>query len=325
MRLLLKKCLATLIAALAPVAIGRGPVFAKDGQCAARVETEGASLRDYRAIFQSCANEAGETRLATRRMTMDGVALLLTVDPSSLSTRIERSQCWRCADADDASESGTRFIAALRLPAKEGTPKVLENAGLTHGQGAGSYLTGDLCPSRQPLDRAFLVALSEKDPGAPIALSVSGLWIIHHAADWEWLKKQAESGRLTISWVNHSFRHPYVKGVSDAKTYLLTPGVDMDEEIFETEKLMVSKGVTPSVFFRFPGLVSDAALMEKLRSLHLIALGSDSWLALGPLPRPGSIILVHPNGNEEIGLKIFSRLDAQGKIPKPFRPINEAP
>jgi hypothetical protein len=317
---------AAVVFAITMATLGPAPARAGDDQCAAPVSTEGASLTDYRPIFQSCKNEAGKKRLATRGMRVNGTALLLTVDPASLSTRIERAQCWSCVDATDAQESGTRFIAALSpAPKDAATPQVLENAGLIHGQGGGSYLTGDLCPSRRPLDRAFLEALSEKEPGAPIALAVSGLWIRRHGEDFEWLKRKAASGALAIDWVNHSFRHPYVRGRPDGQTYLLTPGVDMDAEIFETEKLMISGGVTPSAFFRFPGLVSDPTLMEKLRERHLIALGADSWLALGPLPRPGSIILVHPNGNEEAGLKIFSRLDAQGKIPKPFRPISEAP
>ncbi len=314
-----------LLAIAALVAIAPDASHGEEANCAG-MKTEGSRLRDYRPVFQSCTNEAGQRRLATRRMTTDDATLLLTVDPETLATRIERAQCWRCADASDADEIQTRFIRALQPPPQNGgTPKALENAGLVHGKGAGSFVTGDLCPSRKPLDRSFLETLDKEGHGTPIALAVSGLWIVHHGADWEWLKKRAESGVLDITWVNHSYRHPYVKSRPDAQTYLLTPGIDMDKEIFDTEKLMIVRGVTPSVFFRFPGLVSDPALMETLRSRHLIALGADSWLALGLLPRPGSIVLVHPNGNEEIGLKLFSRLLAQGKIPKPFRPLDEAP
>jgi hypothetical protein len=320
------KSAAALLAIAAMVAIVPDASHGEEASCARPVKTLGARPQDYRPVFQSCTSETGQRRLATRRMAADHETLLLTVDPETLATRIERAQCWRCADASDAGEAESRFIRALQPPPKEGaTPKALENAGLVHGKGAGSFITGDLCPSRKALDRNFLESLAKEDPGTPIALTVSGLWIVHHGADWEWLKKRAESGALDITWVNHSYRHPYVKGRPDAQTYLLTPGVDMDKEIFDTEKLMIVSGVTPSVFFRFPGLVSDPALMETLRNRHLIALGADSWLALGLLPRPGSIVLLHPNGNEEIGLKLFSRLLAQGKIPKPFRPLDEAP
>ena len=88
--------------------------------------------------------------------------------------------------------------------------------------------------------------------------------------------------------------------------------MDVDREIFETEKLIVAQGETPSVFFRFPGLVADAALLENVRSRHLVALGADFWLALGLRPRPGSIVLVHPNGNEPVGIRLFLRLMQTG-------------
>jgi hypothetical protein len=281
---------------------------------------------DYRAILQSCVNDAGARKLATRRMVLGAEALLLAVDPVSLATSLERARCWRCKDTSDAAEAETRFLRALKKPEPEpATPQVLENVGLLHGKGEGVFVTGDLCPSRRPLDRDFLQLLAKQGPGTPVALSVSGLWMVHHADDLDWLKQMAASGALSIAWVNHSYNHPYVKDRPDAQTYLLTPGVDMDAEIFDTERLMIANGLTPSVFFRFPGLVSDPALMEKLRERHVVALGADSWIALGPRPRPGSIVLVHPNGNEQAGLRIFARLLEQGKMPKPLRPIIEAP
>ncbi len=299
---------------------------AADKSCAEPVATEGASPRDYRPIFQSCVNDAGVRKLATRRMFAGEEALLLAVDPMSLATSLERARCWRCQDTSDAEQTDTRFSRALQKPEPDpSTPKVLENAGLLHGKGEGSFVTGDLCPSRRPLDRDFLDLLAKQGEGTPVALAVSGRWMVNHGADLDWLKRKAASGALNITWINHSYHHPYARDRPDAQTFLLTPGVDMDEEIFDTERLMIANGLTPSVFFRFPGLVSDPALMEKVRERHLVALGADSWLALGSRPRPGSIVLVHPNGNEEIGLRLFSRLLTQGQIPKPLRSINEAP
>ncbi len=147
----------------------------------------------------------------------------------------------------------------------------------------------------------------------------------NHNADFDWLTEQAKSGALEVAWVNHSYRHPYLPGRPDAQNYMLRPATDLDAEIFGTERLLIAKGATPSVFFRFPGLVADAALMEALRRRHLVALGADAWLVLSPAPRAGSIILVHPNGNEAAGLRLFSRLLEQGRLPRPFRPIEEAP
>lgn len=284
----------------------------------------GARVTDYAAIFESCVR-GDESRLVTRRMRVDGEELLLTVDPQSLKTALERAACWRCAATSDAEQAETRFMAAVRPPADPDRPPALVNAGLIHGKGAGAYVTGDLCPSGKPLDRAFIEEVAARGPGTPLTLAVSGGWIAHHGADFAWLQEKRRAGALDIAWANHSYSHPYVPGLRDAQNYLLRPGVDLDAEIFETEKLLIAHGETPSVFFRFPGLVSDAALLEKLKARHLVALGADSWLALGPPPRMGSIVLVHPNGNEPGGLHIFSRLLRSGKMPLPLRPIEAAP
>ncbi len=294
--------------------------------CEAPVSLRGAEIEDYDPIFWRCVNGAGAAQLATRRGRVGEETLLLLVDPETLKTQVGRAACWRCAETSDAQEAGTRFLRAVQGAGKEpDTPKALENMGLTHGQGGGSFLTGDLCPSARPLDRSFLELVGKEGAGAPLALSISGGWIRHHQADLDWLRQKIENGALAVSWVNHSYSHPFVKNRPDAQNFLLTPGVDMDAEILETERLMLMNGLTPSVFFRFPGLVSDASLMQRLRERHLVALGADSWLALGPSPRQGSIILVHPNGNEPVGLKIFARLLGEKKVPKPLRPIEEAP
>lgn len=284
----------------------------------------GARVNGYTPVFESCAR-GHEMRLATRRMAVDGDDLLLTVDPQSLETSLEHAACWRCAATTDAEQAETRFMKAVRPPADPDRPPALVNAGLIHGKGEGAYVTGDLCPSQKPLDRAFIEEVAAQGPGTPLTLAVSGGWIAHHDADFAWLQEKRRSGALDIVWANHSYTHPYVPGLKNGQNYLLRPGVDLDAEIFETEKLLIAHGESPSVFFRFPGLVSDRTLLEKVSERHLVALGADSWLALGPPPRAGSIVLVHPNGNEPGGLQIFSRLLKSERIPKPFRAITEAP
>ncbi len=66
--------------------------------------------------------------------------------------------------------------------------------------------------------------------------------------------------------------------------------------------------------------------MKTLKSHYLLSLiGAVLWLALGLRPRPGSIVLVHPNGNEPAGLRLFWRLLETGAMPLPLRSINDAP
>ena len=61
----------------------------------------------------------------------------------------------------------------------------------------------------------------------------------------------------------------------------------------------------PSVFFRFPGLVSNRVLFGGVAGFGLITLGSDAWLGKKQWPVAGSIILVHANGREPVGIKRF--------------------
>ncbi len=315
------------------------PARAEANDCAAPARVEAPSetslapldrVEDYRSVLKSCRAADGRSRLAIRAMRVDGQDLLLTVDPQRLTSEVVRAACWTCAETDDEAQKSTRFIAAVErqaeAPGKLGAGAVyFDNAGLVHGQGAGSFVTGDLCPSRKPLDRDFLEKLAAAGPHTPVALSISGLWMLRHAEDFHWLREQKRKGALDISFVNHSFRHPYYPDRPDAENYLLAPGFDMDKEIFDVERLLIANGETPSVFFRFPGLISDKALMQTVRRARLIPLGADSWLVFAPPLRPGAIILVHPNGNEPAGLGHFAHLWEKGALPMPFRPINEAP
>jgi hypothetical protein len=294
---------------------------------AARAPASLDRVKDYRPIFRHCANAQGHTQLAIRHMSVDGASLLLTVDPATLATRLEHEQCWTCSDTTDDTQMATRYLRAVHMPGRPvADPATVQiNAGLVHGRGDGAYVTGDLCPSRKPLARAFLASLARSGTRTPVALAITGLWLARHGADFRWLRDQKASGALAITWVNHSFHHPYGPGRPRETNFLLTPGVDIAAEILDTERLLVANGETPSVFFRFPGLVSNAALIEVVHRHHLIVLGADGWLAFGPPLRPGAILLAHPNGNEPQGLARFSKLWKSGKLPQPFRAIDEAP
>jgi hypothetical protein len=286
------------------------------------------TVADYHSILRSCRGAGGAAAIAIRSMTIDGAPLLLLADPQKLSTRIERSACWTCQDASEASLAGTRYLRTVAEAAA--TPGIahrtfLDNAGLIHGAAPGAFVTGDLCPSRAPLDRRFFEKLMTSGPGAPVALSISGLWLLHHADDFHWLMDKQAQGALDIVWTNHSYHHPYAKGRPDDQTFMLTKGLDVDYEILETERLLIANGGVPSAFFRFPGLVSNSPLMDAVRRHHLIVIGTDAWLAKGQRPGEGSILLVHPNGNEEGGIDRFARLYDQGAIARPLEPLPAAP
>jgi hypothetical protein len=261
-------------------------------------------------------------------MTVQGEKVDLLADPEALTTRLEHAACWTCREETESELSTTRMGRAIRESAS--APGLvhrgfLQNAGLTHGAGQGEFVTGDLCPSQKPLARAFFARLEALSSRAPVALSISGLWLIHHFDDFRWLVDERNAGALDILWVNHTYHHPYHRKLPDAANFLLSKGVDPEEEILDTERLLIANGETPSLFFRFPGLVSSDPLMQAVSQFHLVTLGADAWLALGEKPGRGSIVLVHPNGNEPKGLTLFSADLTRGAIAAPLEPLTAAP
>ncbi|MCW2316297.1 hypothetical protein M2322_001845 [Rhodoblastus acidophilus] len=285
-------------------------------------------VADYQMILESCARD-DKTVLAIRIMKVEGEELLLTVDPETLQTKLERAACWSCREAS-ADAANSRYLRAVETYGASIGQKTrpgatwLENAGLIHGRdNRGVFVTGDLCPSHKPLQRQFLQNLETRN--GKIALSLTGSWVARHADDFLWLRQEKAAGRLDIVWTNHSFTHPFRPSLPAGETFILTPGLDPEDEIVNVERLLIANGETPSVFFRYPGLISDSAWGARLRAAHLIPLGADSWLALGERPKPGGVILVHPNGNEPAGLAIFDRLNQSDALPKPFRTLMEAP
>ena len=287
-----------------------------------------ATVGDYRPVLQACVAADGRKAVAIREMTVAGQKLALLADPEALTTRLERAACWTCSEMSEIELKSTRMGRAISESAE--APGLihrgfLQNAGLTHGAAAGDFLTGDLCPSKRPLDRAFFARLETASPRAPVALSVSGLWLIHHFADFRWLVDQRNSGAIDIPWVDHTYHHPYGHKLPDAANFLLTKGVDPETEILDTERLLIANGETPSLFFRFPGLVSSDPLMQAVSRFHLVTLGADAWLAKGQQPERGSIVLVHPNGNEPKGLALFSQDLRRGTIDAPLEPLTAAP
>ncbi len=214
-------------------------------------------------------------------------------------------------------------------------PCPLQNDGLTQVDFpvAGTFLTVDLCPSRKPFERRLFEGLFDMWQGhnepAPVGIAVTGLWAADHDADFQWLLSKVREKKLAITWINHSFNHPYDRTKPLNKTFLLTPGINFEQEVLVTEIMLLNQGLLPSVFFRFPGLVSDCNLMKQLRKLSLIPVGSRAWLAKGETPVSGSIILVHGNGNEPQGIDMLlvlfkKQTDAfsQGKLK--LLPLNNA-
>jgi peptidoglycan/xylan/chitin deacetylase (PgdA/CDA1 family) len=196
----------------------------------------------------------------------------------------------------------------------ETTGAALQDAGIRHiaARARGIGLTADLCPSKRDLDRSFFIDIvktlrKEKAP-VPLALAVTGLWMEEHPDDFCWLMDLMDSGHIAITWINHSFHHRIGSGSDLTQNFLLKKGTNVEQEILKTEKLLLESGALPSVFFRFPGLVSNDSLVRLVVSYGLIPVGCDAWLAKDQRPTDGSIVLVHANGNEPEGIERMRKI-----------------
>ena len=265
-------------------------------------------VSDYHPVFKPFYSADGILMAATRRYYRGGDARFLVLNPERFAFR--EMAATTVLSARPASDDAWRDTPFSRALARQTAPPFpLENDGLREAEHpvAGFFLTADLCPAKRPLDRGFIEALTAlpQKPPVPIALMVSGLWIQRHPDDFAWLKNQAAAGKISITWVNHSFTHFYDPAAPLEKNFLLSPGTDFSSEVLSLEILLLDSGLLPSPFFRFPGLVSNQRLIEALRGLHLIPIGSNAWLAKGEIPQPGSVILVHANGNEPEGIRLL--------------------
>jgi hypothetical protein len=240
----------------------------------------------------------------------------LIVNPRTLETRAAPAAALRIEprswSAVRAAIADTAYGRALAEAERNEAP--LQDAGLTHllASRPGVDLTVDLCPSRRPMDRALFTALVEElgryERPVPVAVALTGAWMREHPDDLAWLLSLVRAGALAVTWVNHSFHHRSSATLPLRENFLLEPGTDLAAEVLETEAAMLAGGITPSVFFRFPGLVSRPALVARVVAFGLVPLGSDAWLAKNEWPREGSIVLVHANGNEPLGVRRFLQL-----------------
>jgi hypothetical protein len=273
-----------------------------------------SSMRDYVSVTgYGTTLRSKKVVIILRKFTSGSHAFYLTVDPESLITEIACSDTLKYGFATWKSIrsrfSSCAYIKAIQQAEKEGNK--LQDAGFTRflPSQKGIDLTIDLCPSSRPLDRIvfedLIGAIGQVEKPVPVAISITGRWIIAHPDDLNWLKDLVKAGELSVVWINHSYNHYTGKNVPLKMNFLLEPGTDIKAEVLNTEIAMLQHNIIPSVFFRFPGLVSDRAIYDKILDFGLIPVGSDAWLAKGQQPTFGSIVLIHANGNEPVGVRDF--------------------
>jgi len=272
------------------------------------------SIKKYKLDYL-VANKGAEKLIGIRSFANDGQQYLLLVNPQTLDSKVDLASNYvisRTPWTKILLEFKTSpYIKSLTAAAAKDFQ--IQDAGIDNAipEEQGITLTIDLCPSHKPLDRIIFQSVFDEfkkiEQPAPLAISVSGKWMLKHQDDLNWLKDLVNKKDLDITWINHSYDHE-VNSLPLAENFLLAPGTNLDTEVLENEKLMLKNGLTPSIFFRFPGLISDRSIAQKIEAYGLIPIGSDAWLAKGQQANNGSIVLIHGNGNEELGVKDFLEL-----------------
>ena len=256
-----------------------------------------ASIQSYTPTLQECETSQGP-RIVIRHFENSGKSQVLAVNSATLKTQIlnasETSQC----SPVNSDFNNSAYGKLLKISRANDSAR--SNSGVVHSPTSQAlFLTVDLCPSSHAYEKGFFDWVGAHK--VPVALSISGGWINHHADELAVLKRLPTE----IVWVNHTLTHPYDRHLPDEHNFLLLPGVDVTSEVLGNEQKMIENGLTPSIYLRFPGLISDRAINDQVNSWGLVALGADGWLAIGQHPKPGSIILVHGNGNEAPGIHLF--------------------
>jgi hypothetical protein len=286
-------------------------------------------VSQYAVTSLDCREHESERLLhAFRSLHVDGLPRLLVVDSESFETRLIDPKHLDCEDPTNMTEVNTSLYGKALAKATS-APFPMRNDGIIHSTHDvnGIFLTADLCPASKErfeyrLFDALETASTKKGSPIPIALSISGKWLRRHGENFDTIIQLVQKRKIDVTWVNHSDTHPYRPGLKEQENFLLESGVSPDREIENVEIELIRRGELPSIYFRFPGLVSSPKWIAALARHSLIPVGADAWIALGEKPKSGSIILVHGNGNEPLGvtllLKKLSEIEAIG----PFLPLS---
>ena len=279
------------------------------------VSTAGAvEVSDYRPFFA----RVNPREVALRQIVYpNGTTGYLVVNTSDFSTRVVRRLPRRAvevASVDALSDTSAYFSVRKKIEADP--DRYASGIGCFEGvaRKGGVVVSGDLCPaSRQSLERAFLDSLAAQKKSPTLYVCISGRWIDRHAEELEWLRRK----KIDLVWVNHSLTHRYERKANPAEDFLCLPDTDLPREVLGMERKMFELGLMPSPFFRYPGLIASPEVAAYVLAQGLIPLGADAWLAKGGQPAPGRVVLVHLNGNEPQGIKLFF----DKKIAYPILPI----
>lgn len=289
------------------------------------VELDLSKIQNYKIIKEQYLQKNREI-LLIREFQMEKKAFYLAIDPNSLETLlVEKNEELIKAKEDILKNSNFE-----KLTSKADKNKlILANAGINAPLNLNNkkYLTIDMCPSgKKGFEKEFfqnIINLQKtQNQKIPIAVAITYDWVLGHKEEFLWLINHKNS--LDITWINHSKTHFYDRKEEDlSKNFMLRNKKDFENEVVDVEKMLILNHQTPSILFRFPGLISDKELVEKLLNIYsLVPLGTNNWLVKTQKEMgKNDIVLVHGNLNEHLGIEMINKTLKKSVI---LNPIFEA-
>jgi peptidoglycan/xylan/chitin deacetylase (PgdA/CDA1 family) len=257
-----------------------------------------------------------ETRLLVRRkVVLDAVAHVVVNDcgPSLDSFLIAEEELRKKTkpvggDGTAWNKYRPRFHEQAQAEAalRRGEPKRLDKT---------VAVTVDLCWSLRRSESGLLQTLKEvaarsKKKIHPV-MFVSGRWLDQHPLEMHELIELSREPNVEMIWGHHSWDHPKTGGFMNDYS-----PAQLRKDTLRLEQAFLEWGITPTVYYRFPGLIHDRVRLAEILDLDLFPIDCDCWMALvrkmdkDPFyhhAREGSIILVHGNGNEPAGIPPLQR------------------
>ncbi len=278
-------------------------------------------VENYKVFIKEFQSNNGHFMMTLRQFNREGKTLYLVLDTTTLQTSIkplDTNQLKPFAKTHlQQSAFGKLLYKATSFTQFGGIREAAQPS-----LGA-IFLTMDMCPSQKNgYEKEFLMQLTQRVGKTPIAIAMSSAWLRTHEKEFAEL---ASNPLLDITWVNHTHTHFYDKNLPNEENFMRHSGTNVQEEILGLEQILIEKGATPSVFFRFPGLVADESLMEALRDTYfLIPISTHAWVAKGEAIQKGSIILIHGNKNEHQGIVALEQQLPSLTSKFTFKPLREA-
>ena len=253
---------------------------------------------------------AGRRIAAIRALSFAGKRARLVVDVDSFTTSVV-SETALAAASTAGSFPDAPYPRSLGATANSALVAIDAEATFAPSVSEPFTLTVDMCQSSKPFERrlfTWAAGLSDRlRQPVPMGIAMTGGWARAHSGELDEILGLERSGKIAITWINHSSTHPLNcrnASCSDA-AFLTASSVDFKEEVLGLERALLSRNLVPSPIFRFPGLVHDAKRRSELSKLSLMAIDANAWIAKGEQIRPRSVVLVHGNGNEAVGITGF--------------------